>query len=80
MIVKELYAVRSDGVTLYHTYSDIGVYIMRDGVKYEDAIDPASEEREYQETNEMIPLPPIEPEPSEEDDDEDEEEEEGEPE
>ena len=56
MIVKELYAVRSDGVTLYHTYSDIGVYIMRDGVKYEDAIDPASEEREYQETNEMIPV------------------------
>jgi len=56
MIVKELYVVRSDGVTLYRTYSDIGVYITRDGVKYEDAIDPADEDREYEETNEMIPL------------------------
>lgn len=80
MIVKEIYAIRDDGEVLYRTFSDIGLYITRDGIKYEDAIDPASTERKYQETDEMIPLPPIEPEPSEEDDDEDEEEEEVEPE
>lgn len=76
MIVKEIYAIRDDGEVLYRTFSDIGLYITRDGIKFEDAIDPASAGREYQETDEMIPLPPIEPEPSE----EDEEEEEGEPE
>ena len=62
MIKKEIYAVRKDGEVLYRTFSDIGAYIIRDGIKFQDAIDPASMEREYQETDEMIPLP----EPSEE--------------
>lgn len=55
MIITELYAMRTDGVALYRSYSDIGVFIERDGVMYEDAIDPIGTERVYTETN--IPIP-----------------------
>lgn len=56
MIVKEFYALRNDGVALNRTYSDIGVFISRDGVLYEDAIDPDNEDRIYEETDIMIPV------------------------
>jgi hypothetical protein len=51
MIVKELYMTRSDGEKLYRTYSDAGMHIERDGIMYEEAIDPESTNREYTETN-----------------------------
>ena len=74
MINVEFYMMRSDGVELYRTYSDIGHYIERDGEIYEEAIDPAGLNRIYTETDEMIPdwEPPVveelapEPDPNEE--------------
>lgn len=37
-----------------HNYSDAGLYIERDGVLYEDAIDPLNTDRVYTETE--IPI------------------------
>ena len=54
MIVTEFYKTRDDGVNLYRTYSNKGVMIERDGVQYEEAIDPAELNREYTETDEPI--------------------------
>ncbi len=36
------------------TYSDIGMMIERDGVRYSEAIDPAELNRKYTETDEPI--------------------------
>lgn len=36
------------------TYSDVGVYIERDGARYEEAIDPIGMGRVYTETDEPI--------------------------
>ena len=55
MIVTEFYRVRSDGVRLVRNYSDQGYYIQRDGVLYEEAIDPENMNRVYTETNEKHP-------------------------
>ena len=49
-IITEYYTTRSDGVVLNRTYSDEGLYIERDGDAYEEAIDPADENRQYNET------------------------------
>lgn len=46
-----------DGTNLIKTYSDIRHYIERDGVKYEEAIDPEKLGRKYTETDEVIPEP-----------------------
>lgn len=54
MIVTEYYRTREDGVVLNRTYSDIGMMIERDGVRYSEAIDPAEFGREYVETDEPI--------------------------
>ena len=54
MIVTEYYMTRDDGVVLNRTYSDKGMKIERDGVRYEDAIDPAELNRQYTETDEPI--------------------------
>ena len=54
MIVTEYYMTRDDGVILNRTYSDKGMMIERDGVRYEDAIDPAELNRQYTETDEPI--------------------------
>lgn len=51
MIKQEFYMLRNDGVRLIRTYSDAGMHIERDGVQYEEAIDPESANREYTETN-----------------------------
>lgn len=58
MIVTEYYRTRSDGVVLNRTYSDKGMMIERDGVRYSEAIDPAELGRVYTETDE--PIEPIE--------------------
>ena len=53
-IIAEYYKTREDGVVLNRTYSDKGVMVERDGVRYEEAIDPAEFNREYTETDELI--------------------------
>ena len=64
MIKTEYYSTRPDGVELLRTYSDEGYYIARDDVIYEEAIDPASEKREYHELNLYKKIPGwVEPQP-----------------
>lgn len=54
MIVTEYFRTRADGVVLNRTYSDLGMMIERDGIRYEDAIDPAELNRQYTETDEPV--------------------------
>lgn len=54
MIVIEFYKIREDGVVLNRTYSDAGMMIERDGVRYSEAVDPAEFDRKYIETDEPI--------------------------
>lgn len=54
MLITEYYRTREDGVVLNRTYSDIGMMIEREGVRYSEAIDPAELNREYIETDEPI--------------------------
>ena len=58
MIVTEYYRTREDGVVLNRTYSDKGMMIERDGMCYDEAIDPAELNRQYTETD--IPIDIIE--------------------
>ena len=53
-IITEYYKSREDGVVLNRTYSDKGMMIERDGVRYDEAIDPAELNRQYTETDEPI--------------------------
>ena len=53
-IITEYYETRDDGVVLNRTYSDKGMMIERDGVRYSEAIDPAELNRQYTETDEPI--------------------------
>ena len=54
MIIVEYYKTRKDGVVLNRTYSDAGMMIERDGVRYSEAIDPAEICCTYTETDEAI--------------------------
>lgn len=56
MIIKEFYMTRKDGVNLYKTYSDKGVYIIKQGTdeKYDEAIDVENAPYTYEETEEII--------------------------
>lgn len=54
MVKTGYFATRYDGVVLNRTYSDIGMKIERDGVRYDEAIDPADLGRAYTETDEPI--------------------------
>ena len=54
MIVTEYYRTREDGVVLNRTFSDAGMLIERDGVRYSEAIDPAELGRVYTETDEAV--------------------------
>lgn len=51
MIITEYFTTRSDGAILNRTYSDAGMLIERDGIQYEEAIDPADANRQYIETD-----------------------------
>ena len=53
-IITEYYMTREDGVVLNRAYSDKGMMIERDGVRYSEAIDPAELNRQYTETEEPI--------------------------
>lgn len=55
MIKTEYFRTRSDGVVLNRTYSDLGIMIEREGVRYSEAIDPAELGRVYTETDEPVP-------------------------
>lgn len=59
MIIKEPYMTRRDGVQLFRTYSNRGVYIRKDGTdeKYEEAIDVENAPFLYIETDETVVLP-----------------------
>ena len=56
MIIREFYMTRKDGVNLYKTYSDKGVYIKKQGTdeKYDEAIDIENTNYTYEETEEII--------------------------
>ena len=56
MIIREFYMTRTDGVNLYKTYSDKGVYIKKQGTdeKYDIAIDVENAPYTYEETEEII--------------------------
>ncbi len=64
MIITEYYRTREDGVVLNRTYSDIGMMIERDGIRYCEAIDPAELNRQYIETDEPIEIPEPQEEPN----------------
>ena len=55
-VVREYYGTRDDGVKLYKSYSDKGVYIQKDGTEeiYDCAIDLEWFEYKYNETEELI--------------------------
>lgn len=56
MIIRKFYMTRKDGVKLYKTYSDKGVYIKKQGTdeKYDEAIDIENTNYTYEETEEII--------------------------
>lgn len=56
MIVREFYKTRSDGVSLYRTYSDAGYMICQTqtGAEYAEAIDVADAPYTYEETEMKI--------------------------
>ena len=61
MVLSEHYKTRADGVELTRTWSDAGMMIERDGIRYAEAIDPTHLGREYIETDEPIEVIEIEP-------------------
>ena len=56
MIVREFYRQRKDGVNLYITYSDAGLYIVQNetGEEYTEAIDVENAPYTYSETERSI--------------------------
>lgn len=53
MLITEL--IEINDTTYIHNYSDKGLFIERDGIKYAEAIDPVGTDRIYTETEEVIP-------------------------
>lgn len=53
MIIQEEIRIPNDERDFIHTYSDAHRYVVREGVEYEDAIDPAEFHREYTEGREI---------------------------
>ena len=56
MIVKEFHSTRKDGVNLYRTYSDEGLYIVQNetGIEYTEAVDVEGAPYTYSETDKPI--------------------------
>lgn len=46
--------VTINGKAFIRTYSDSGCYVVRDGVRYSEAIDPTELNRTYTETDEPV--------------------------
>lgn len=55
MIIQENLEI--NGRAFIRTYSDAGKYVVREGVSYEEAIDPAGLDRVYTEGAEIPVLP-----------------------
>lgn len=53
-IITEYFCTRTDGVVLNRTYSDSGMMVERDGVLYDEAIDPAELGRVYTESEQPV--------------------------
>lgn len=53
MLITELIEINDK--TYIRNYSDQGLFIERDGIKYAEAIDPVGTDRIYTETEEVIP-------------------------
>lgn len=53
MLITEL--IEINDTTYIRNYSDQGLFIERDGIKYAEAIDPVGMDRIYTETEEVIP-------------------------
>lgn len=58
MIIRESLTI--NGRDFVKTYSDLGMMVERDGVRYSEAIDPAEFGRQYIETDEPIEKEEIE--------------------
>lgn len=56
MIKTETITIR--GRQMARTYSDAGMMIERDGVRYSEAVDPIGSGRTYTETDEPVPEEP----------------------
>ena len=56
MIQTETITIR--GRQMARTYSDAGMMIERDGVRYSEAVDPIGSGRTYTETDEPVPEEP----------------------
>lgn len=56
MLVKEYLKTRNDGVKLYRTYSDMGMYILQNetGIEYEEAVDVEDAQYTYTEAKKTI--------------------------
>jgi len=56
MIVREYYGTRKDGVNLYRTYSDAGLYIIQNetNIEYAEAVDVENAPYTYTETDKPI--------------------------
>ena len=54
MIKTEFHSIRDDGVRLERTFSDMNRYIERNGVLFEEAVDPEELDRVYTETDKKI--------------------------
>ena len=57
MIKTETITIR--GRQMARTYSDAGMMIERDGVRYSEAVDPIGSGRTYTETDEQVPEEPM---------------------
>lgn len=57
MIQTETITIR--GRQMARTYSDAGMMIERDGVRYSEAVDPIGSGRTYTETDEPVPEEPM---------------------
>ena len=53
MLITEL--IEINDTTYIRNYSDQGLFIERDSIKYAEAIDPVGTDRIYTETEEVIP-------------------------
>lgn len=53
MLITEL--IEINDTTYIRNYSDQGLFIERDGIKFTEAIDPVGTDRIYTETEEVIP-------------------------
>lgn len=56
MIVREYHSTRKDGVNLYRTYSDAGLYILQNetNIEYAEAVDVENAPYTYIETDKPI--------------------------